>query len=266
MTSLPHLHFLPCLCVPHSNVAVAGLELPMVGERKSAEPTDDSSKVQHDSGLGGRWTLCKECFRGPEQISGELVELREVWKKKDGRCFGQGNWISWYIASLTFKSSASYLGPEPAWYFWRARTSSWVISHQKGLYSGVLIPSVPMSLWDVRCLMPHTHPVHTFDPAKLHYSLLTSSASAVLMLWTKAGWERPAVSQHSSRTKSGRTELGSGAGLSQCKAAVSPDRALEGTCLCVLQMERECQAFRKAYFVSQQIEWDGRLPFMCMLW
>lgn len=234
----------------------------MVSE--SAEPIDGSSILV--CGLGGRWNLFQKCFRGPEQISGELVELREVWKKKDGRCFGQGSWISLYIASLTFKSSSSYLGPQPAWYFWRARTCSWAVSLQKVSYSGILAPSVPMSLWDVRCLMPHTRLVHTFNSAQLHHTLLISSAPPVHVLETKAAWERPAMSQHSSRTKSGRTEPEYDTGLSQHKAAVSPDSVLGETCLGVLQLEQECHTFKKAHFVSHMFEWDEYLSFMHILW
>lgn len=230
---------------------------------ESAEPTDGSSKVHHVSGLGEGWNLFQGCCRGPENISGELVELRKVWKKNDGRCFGQGSWISWHIASLTFKSSTSYLGAQPAWYFRRARICCWIISPQKCSYSGIVAPSVPMSLWDVRCLMPHTHPVCTSDSAKLRHSLLPSSAPPVPMLETKADWKRPAMFQHSFRVKSGRREPEP---LPQHEAAVSPDTALGGTCLCALQIEQECHPFRKAYFETQLMEWDGYLPFMHMLW
>lgn len=61
---LPHLCFLPCFHMPQSNAVVAGLELLMASE--SAEPTDGSSEGHHVSGLGGRWNLFQECFRGPE--------------------------------------------------------------------------------------------------------------------------------------------------------------------------------------------------------
>lgn len=196
LTSLPPL-FPAMSPVATQQCGCGGLELLMVS--KSAEPTDDSSKVHHVSSLGGRWNLFQECFWGPEQISGDLVELREVWKKKDGRCFGQGSWISWYIAFLTFRSSA--------WYFWRARTCSWV-SPQKGSHSGILDPSVPMSLWDVRCLKPH--------PTLCTHSTWTSSTTLcpsplippVPMLETKADWETCNVSaQLQDKTRENRARV-----------------------------------------------------------
>lgn len=46
---------LSMFCTPQKNVSLAGLELPTVNERESAEPTSDISKIQSGSGsVGGR--------------------------------------------------------------------------------------------------------------------------------------------------------------------------------------------------------------------
>ena len=52
----------------------------MVSKRESADPTDDSSKIQRGCGLVGEYNLCQEDFRGPggdmSKISGALGGVR----------------------------------------------------------------------------------------------------------------------------------------------------------------------------------------------
>lgn len=141
--------------------------------------------------------ICQEGFKTP----GGLVEFWEVWEEKDGRCFGQGSYISYYVVSVTFKPSSFHLVSQPVWYCWRVRTCSQVTSPQKGSYSCSFSSHVPL-----RCEVPyasgsHLHcacvqPSHALPHFDCLFCCPFSCAGSLSCLGG------PARSQYSSRTKS----------------------------------------------------------------
>lgn len=124
--------------------------------------------------FSGRAPLCvSRVSEGQEVMWGEVMELWRMWEEKEGRCLGQGIWISLDVP-LTFKLATFPASP--------SANLIWL----EGLFMGNLTPE-GLTFWymcsfsshvPLRCEMPqaHTYSVHEFSPAMLCQALPASPA------------------------------------------------------------------------------------------